>query len=315
MELAEIRVRSKIPKAELDKKIGKILTEADYNIRLTGPTRVCTPDGKPLIVYLPGILSGQAHAEAYDILHTIRGKGSNRKNAGGAGGFMVNNRHMSANVSSNIIGSIDPIAAVPFCRTTAWTGNNTVAFQSLFPLFETIDATFAEYVPDRYSAQKARANSTHPDWLVGNTVYTTITVNNTFPTGVHTDSGDLDAGFSCLAVWRRGDYAGGHLTFPEWRVSVDLQDGDLMLMDAHHWHGNTALELHSEDAERISLVLYYRTKMISCDTVEEEADKAVIAKMRPMGGRAIWNGSGARPVEFPKMDTEAMNEAVITPEG
>jgi hypothetical protein len=313
MELAEIRVRSKIPKAELDKKIGKILTEGDYNIRLTGPTKVYMPDGKPLIIYLPGILTGQAHAEAYDVLHTIQGN-NNRKNAGGAGVFTTNNRSRPAQVSSSIIGSIDPIAAVPFCRTTAWTGHNTAAFQSLFPLFETIDATFAEYVPDRYSAQKARANSTHPDWLVGNTVYTTMTVNNTFPTGVHTDKGDLDAGFSCLAVWRRGDYSGGHLTFPEWRVSVDLQDGDLILMDAHQWHGNTALNLRSKDAERISLVLYYRTKMMGCDTVEEEADKAVTAKKRPLGGRAMWNAGGVGPVVFPTMDKEAMDEAVITPE-
>ena len=45
-------------------------------------------------------------------------------------------------------------------------------------------------------------------------------------------------------------------------------------MDAHEWHGNTELDLKSADAERISLVLYYRTNMLQCGTAEEEIEKA-----------------------------------------
>jgi len=33
-------------------------------------------------------------------------------------------------------------------------------------------------------------------------------------------------------------------------------------------------KLHSEDAERISLVLYYRTNMVACGTPEEEIENA-----------------------------------------
>ena len=307
-QLAEIRVRTKTPQAELDKKVGKILRESDYNIRCTGPTKVVMPDGKPLCVYLPGIMAGQSHADAYDVLHTIQGEG-NRNLASGAPSYQTGSRTRFKPVKSSIIGNIDPLTSVPYCRTTAWTGKNTDAFESLFPFFKQVESRFAEYVPDRYAAQKARAASTHPDWMVGGTVFTTLTVNNTYPTGVHKDKGDLDAGFSCLTTWRRGGYAGGHLTFPEWRISVDLQDGDLILMDAHQWHGNTLMELESEDAERISLVLYYRTKMLDCGSPEEEVDKEVTAKKRPLGKPAVWLGT-TRPVEFPKMDTDAMGEAV-----
>ena len=67
---------------------------------------------------------------------------------------------------------------------------------------------------------------------------------------------------------------------PEYRIAIDLQDGDLVLMDAHQYHGNTQLELQSEDAERISLVLYYRTEMLACGTLMDEATKEVAAKKK-----------------------------------
>ena len=96
---------------------------------------------------------------------------------------------------------------------------------------------------------------------------------------MHTDKGDLDEGFSCLAVWRRGEYTGGHLALPEWRIAVDMQDRDVLLMDAHQWHGNTALNLLSPDAERISLVLYYRTRMRECRTAHEESEEGKVQRL------------------------------------
>jgi hypothetical protein len=148
-------------------------------------------------------------------------------------------------------------------------------------------------VNDRYEAQMAEIDRTHPDWVVPGTPFTTITVNNTYPTGVHTDKGDLDAGFSTIAVLRRGSYTGGRFVFPEFRVAVDLQDGDLILMDAHQWHGNTALVCACGDkrtsscracgAERISVVSYFRTAMTSCGSEEEENQRAVEYREKTKG--------------------------------
>jgi hypothetical protein len=134
---------------------------------------------------------------------------------------------------------------------------------------------------------------TPQEWCIQGTPYTTCTVNDTYPTGVHQDAGDLDEGFSCLTVARRGSYTGGFLTFPRYEVAVDMQDGDLILMNAHDWHGNTAMQCecgtplgHSEGlkgtgpckacgAQRISVVLYYRTNMARCGTQEQEQEKAI----------------------------------------
>tara|TARA_R110002020_G_scaffold77761_7_gene196232 strand:- start:6147 stop:7049 length:903 start_codon:yes stop_codon:yes gene_type:complete len=299
MELVEMRVRSRVPEAELKQKVGKIITEKDYNVLLTGPTKVTLPNGKPLIVYLPNALKGAQFDKTYNILHEVREITDNRKLASGAPSYKRQKRHRGKRVMSSLIGSVDPMGQSPYCRTTAWTGKHTEQFSECYPVFNMIADLFKRYVPERYANQMERAKATAPEWMVGSTPYTTMTVNNTYPTGVHKDAGDLDTGFSCLAVWRRGQYSGGNLTFPEYRISVDMKDGDLMLMDAHQWHGNTELTLHSEDAERISLVLYYRTKMMACGTLEEEAEKERKAK------RKVFKTGE-------EMDQEAMKEFVTT---
>ena len=126
------------------------------------------------------------------------------------------------------------------------------------------------------------------------TPFSTVTVNNTYPTGTHTDKGDLDEGFSTITCLRRGDYSGGQLVFPEYRVAVTLQHGDLILMDAHQWHANTAIvcpcgtELNGPcpgcGAERISVVSYFRTRITECGTPGQELERAGRARERTPAG-------------------------------
>ena len=280
MELVEMRARTRIPKEELDKKVGKIITEQDFNVLLTGPSKVVGPSGQLLAVYLPLAIPGTLRDEHYPTLHQIRDITDGRGMASGSELYQVNKNRRANRIMSSVIGTFDWHPRRPYCRTTAWTGKHTEQFRSLYPLFCHIGNLMKEYVPERFAAQWARAEATDPAWRVPGTPFTTMTVNNTYPTGVHVDKGDLDAGFSCLAVWRRGQYSGGYLTLPEWRIAVDMQDGDLLLMDAHQWHGNTDLVIDSEDAERISLVLYYRTKMLACGTLEEEVTLARDSKKK-----------------------------------
>lgn len=275
----ELRLRTKIQQEELDQKVGKILTDEDYNVLLTRATRVLKPDGSLLCVYRPRAFAPDTMAGFYDVLHSL--KDQETTNRGLASGT---ERHKSMEggtwtyskpVASAIVGAMDPGTQRRYCRLTAWTGRHWPEYESLMPLFREIGARFAEEVPDRYAVQMNEVSQTPEDWVIEGTPFTTITVNNTYPTGVHTDRGDLAAGFSNLTVLRRGAYSGGRLVFPEFRVAVDMQDGDLLLMDAHEWHGNTFLDLQSEDAERISIVAYYRAKMKNCGTADEEVERAM----------------------------------------
>lgn len=282
----------------MEQRVKKVLSERDYDVLLSGPTRVDGPDGRPLAVYLPGAVKAEMD-EAYPILTTIRGLTENRGYASGTEQkFQQNNLQRAKPVMSSILGSFESSGFYKFCRLTSWTAAEWEArWPELLPFLQRIGAHFAEQVPDRHAAQMARVRETAPEWVIPGTPFTTITVNNTFPTGVHKDAGDLDEGFSCLAVARRGEYRGGRLTFPEYRVAVDMQDGDLILMDAHAWHGNTrmtcacgkemdgSVELAEGKelgdgpcpecgAERISVVCYFRSKMVQCGTLDEEQEKA-----------------------------------------
>lgn len=290
--MLEARLRNKVSQEELELKIGKILTPGDSNLRLTGPAKLLMPDGRPLCIYLPGVLETQPY---YEDLHSIRMPTDNRGLASGT--LRVKDgttRTRSKPVTSSIIGAKESQAPFTYCRLTAWNADHVDQWTALQPLFQDIAGRFRGMVPDRYLAQMRAVEETNPAWIIKGTPFTTITVNNTYPTGVHQDKGDLDEGFSCLAVLRRGKYDGGYLTFPEYRVSVDMQDGDLLLMDAHQWHGNTWMMCHwcdevldkfghqCEDTapdyvvpERISIVCYFRTNMVKCGTPDEEATRAM----------------------------------------
>lgn len=286
--MIDIRLRSKVGQQELDEKVGKIITEEDFNVLLTGPTFVRKPDGKPLCVYLPGVLADLMTPEVYKILHSLRTfRTDNRGLASGTPRATrgTQNRARAMLVPSAIIGAVDPGGVYKYCRQTAWTGKNMPQWQALQPLFQGVAGHLQEHVPDRYENQMEEVRATKPEWIVPGTPFSTITVNNTYPTGVHTDKGDLDKGFSTIACLRYGEYTGGTLAFPEYRVGVNMKHGDLILMDAHEWHGNTAIVCpcgtklkrccETCGAERISVVSYLRTKITQCGSMQEELDRAI----------------------------------------
>lgn len=284
--MLELRLRNCVSKEELETKVGRMLTEDDINLKLTGPVKLLKPDGTPLCIYLPGAISPELRDASYPTLHELQGSyTSNRGLASGAQRVKgVSKTTYARSVDSAIIGSFDRSARFNFCRLTAWTGAEMEKWKGLWPLLQEIASHLQEHVPDRYANQARAAMATAPEWVIPGTPFTTVTVNNTYATGVHTDKGDLDSGFSTIVVFKNGEYEGGTLCFPEYRVGVDLQDCDLILMDAHEWHGNIEFNpapkrdvsgrlAENPDFERISIVTYFRTEMTECGTAKDEAER------------------------------------------
>lgn len=271
------RVRSQIHPDEMAQKVGKIITEDDYNVLLTGAATIQRPSGAPLLVYLPGAMSGVITPEVYDILHSVRPMlTDNRGHASGSPRVRYGDekRTRTKKVASMIMGALDSKSAAKPCRQAAWTRDHPDEMATLAPVFQRIDECYREHLPKLYAVQAEYARKTHPDWVIPGTVFTTITVNNTYPTGVHQDSGDLAAASSTLFCIRRGNYTGGRLVLAEYRLAVDMQDNDLVLFDAHAWHGNTRITPLSDDAERITVVSYYRERLVDCGSSQEELRKA-----------------------------------------
>lgn len=286
MRLTKVKMMSKLSDEEVRAMEGKMVRDEDYDVLLDGPSMVIEPglSREPLVVYLPGVLKGEAE-EAYPFLTKIRDKTDNRGAASGTERVQTSARTTRAKrVASSVLGSMDPMGGrFPYCRLTAYTARETDDWHEMRPLFQAIAGYFKEYVPHRYAAQVEECEQTDPDWVIPGTPFTTITVNNTYPTGIHTDKGDLDKGFSTLATIHRGEWSGGRLVFPQYRVGINCGDGDLCLMNAHEFHGNTAIickcgrnldEACPEcGAERISVVSYFRTKMVNCGSMSVEEEK------------------------------------------
>ena len=79
----------------------------------------------------------------------------------------------------------------------------------------------------------------------------------------------MATGFGNLTVLQTGEYEGAYTVIPKYRVAVDVRNCDLALFDVHELHGNTET-YSSKPYERISIICYFREKMVQCGTYEEE---------------------------------------------
>jgi hypothetical protein len=143
------------------------------------------------------------------------------------------------------------------------------------------------------------AKKLDPAFLVPETPFTTVTVNKSFRTACHYDAGDFTAGLSnLLTLTNNGNYKGCYLVAPEYRVAVNPRPGDLLLINNHEvMHGNTQIELLDDVAERISLVVYFREKMLELGSKEYEDCRYDYVESRRTNkehkghiGRNLWNG-------------------------
>lgn len=208
-----------------------------------------------------GITSGSSHKR-------IRKDGSVSK-------ITVGNKVLSGNV-----GFMDKNAMVPYCRMTAFGRQHFDKFKAGIPFVEAIDKLYKELAPDNYAMQKMYAEGTNRNYVIGDTSFTTVTVNKNFRTALHKDSGDLPEGFGNLIAYREGEWTGSYFLMPEWGVAVDLQNTDVLFANVHKWHCNTPYHNFDETKgdKRISFVLYYRQMMLTCDSPKKELEKIKLDK-------------------------------------
>lgn len=245
---------------------------------------VYKPDGEPLVMLRRGSIPKNIIETAYPALHHLRnytttnryvyGGSDERKTVRYADGTKSKTVH-TAPTASAIIGYFDRQGGRhPMCRTTRFTSNEVSKWKSTLPMVKHVNNLFKKTLPERYAAQAAVVAKTKPAWVISQTVFTTLTVNNNAVAAVHCDKGDYKKGFGVISCVRRGEYSGACLCFPQYGCAVDLQDGDVLFFNAHEWHGMTPMEKHSEDAERITCVYYFREKMVDCGSPEEELRNA-----------------------------------------
>lgn len=208
----------------------------------------------------------------------------------------VSTTNYAKSVYSGVAGWYDRYPRIPYGRATSYTEKNPELFAQSYPFLQTLNKGFKELLPWRWGNQKAAADKLDQRFLVPETVFTTVTVNKGFRTACHRDAGDLDEGLSNLLVLCKGDFDGGYLVFPEYRIAVNPRPGDLLLINNHEIiHGNTEIKPKDENSHRISLVCYFREKMLELKSWEYEnlrrqfVDERRMNKSHPLW-KPLWNG-------------------------
>lgn len=209
----------------------------------------------------------------------------------------ISNTNYAMPVYSGVAGWMDRYPRIPYGRATSYTEHNLEKFKLAYPFFQKLSKAFSELLPRRYGVQKSCVDKIDPAFHVPDTVFTTITVNKSFRTAAHRDAGDLHEGFSNLSVITNGKkYSGGMLVLPEFRVAVNVRPGDLLLINNHGGiHGNTPIVLEEEDADRYSVVCYFRENMLQLGSKEYEDTRFNFVEDRRTNQehkewRPLWNG-------------------------
>ena len=185
----------------------------------------------------------------------------------------LSNTSYALSVNSSTIGFSDRYPRIPFCRTTAFTQTNLYHYNQTIPYIQQINNLYKQFAPEYYNLQNKLAKKTSQDFVIKGTCFTTATVNRNYRTACHYDAGDFSKGFGNLGVLSIGKYDGGYTVIPKYGIGLNLQDGDVALFDVHELHGNTEIK-HRGFSERISVVCYYREKMIYCGDFLYELNRA-----------------------------------------
>lgn len=276
---------------------GRLLDSSHFDQLIDFDCDVLKPDGSPLIKLRRRVIPDELCAVAYSALRSAASISVNRGVATGLypdqmdssitskryrvkrDGSLSNTNVSHKPVRSGIIGYFDRNPRFPFCRQTAFTAQEAKKWRAALPFFAAVSSQFRQHAPDRWQAQSQIAARTNPDFVIPETVFTTVTVNKNWQTAAHRDVGDFKAGFGVMLALRAGTFSGCYLCFPKYRVAVDMRLGDILFADVHELHGNTPLKITGK-AERVSLVLYFREKMVNCLSASAEGQRV---KRRPRG--------------------------------
>jgi hypothetical protein len=298
-----LQLRSQADPALISALRGRRAERKDFSLVLhresPEPVRVHAPDGSLLCVVLRQALSEGAAARAYPFLHELR-----RYYTRNRGHFSAQQRYRVIRedgftskdtwtdpVPSSVVGALDPQGGrYPYCRLASFVTKYPELWGEALPMIQETARVMKREVPDAYKRQMEAASHAHPYWVLPETPFTTLTVNNTYSGGYHTDAGDFKAGFGAMSVLRRGHYHGCELVFPAYGLAVDMGDRDLILFDSHAVHGNAdfyetdglpgpeakgaSLDWSGVFHERISIVHYFREKVLDCLGPVEELEKA-----------------------------------------
>lgn len=287
-------------------QIGQFLSKRDleneYKCDPIYIDETCTVEcqGKILLVFLKQYIPRHILDMAY---HYQQCASTETNNRGDAAGIKFSNDIRSKKkedsgfeksdiwVNSGLIGYYDSVNQREPCRETAFTRNHFQKYTAGIPFIEWISEQYKIYAPDEYNNQFIESRKSL-DYLIGHSVYSTVTVNGDFRTALHVDKGDYPGGLGNLVVIepsKQNSYIGGELMFPDYNVMVNVREGDLILMNVHERHCNNEITFPTQGLHRISFVCYLRKFLSNCSRIDKVYHKLNQSIGRVNSPARFWN--------------------------
>ena len=316
--IEKIIVKKKMTDKEISEREGEYFNQSHYDIIVNSNTDVYTENGDLLLKFRKKVLNKSLGTTTAELLRTAarrthenRGASAGELNRDKMSNYIgqfvtpgkfrtkfkssktgILSKQATSNLSpSNIIGFFDKPdrnlkgKGAP-CRLTAFNRDNPEVWKCVLPFIKLCDTQFKKLTPDKYKIQHTRAQEV-PDFAIGDTSFSTVTINYSWRTALHRDIGDLVEGFGNLIVLKdplnQNDYDGCYTGFPQYGVAVNVQHGDFLAMNVHEWHCNTEFTPLSEEIKgkwskrektnqwyfnRLSMVCYLREKMARCKNMK-----------------------------------------------
>lgn len=250
------------------KLVGQFPDRSHAARAIDADTKVIAPDGTVGAVLLCKAIPSELHNRAFELWKPVDGLLSNRATAVGTLSLPRSiskdgtpsprsgvNVHVLDIVEARqgILGYVDR----PSRKKTTLTKHCPEMLDGNRRLIERVDALYAQHMPHLYAQQRAEVEKAGPQWRLWATAFSTVYLAKNFRTAYHTDRGNLLGVMSALMP--TGDFTGGELVLPRWRIAIAFKPGDLLLFDPQQLHGNLPFE-----GERISAAFYCSRHIADC---------------------------------------------------
>lgn len=265
-------VKKNYNQSQMDKNMNKKINHRDIKLIINHDADVYDEDGKLLLKFRKDAIKNKEVIDAFydNVIDHAKQRSITRKYATGTRKNVP--RHPSQKVMTNIIGFFDGFVSTQRIvlnrshykptinvRECMFNTEYPEKFLKAVPMIQQIDKLYEKLVPEKYKEQVKKAKQT--TFKIPGTSFTTVTLNVNYQTSIHKDAGDDMDGFGNLSVIEHGEYTGGETCFPQYGIGVDVRTGDVLFMDVHQPHANMPIQKKTDDAVRLSIVCYLRTKI------------------------------------------------------
>ena len=166
-------------------------------------------------------------------------------------------------VHSNLVGYYEKplvnykktIKTQPKCRQTQFSARHKELYSNIIPYMEKVSGEMRKNVPQHFRKQNSFIEK-HRE-RIGQSVFSTITINKNFRTAIHIDKGDFKDGIGTITT--AGDFSGGEFCLVDYKVAIDVKPNDLLFVNVHKHHANLPFE-----GTRYSMVSYVRENIKKC---------------------------------------------------